>query len=191
MTQRSGQALQGDRGQLAKRAARQPVITEPEPEIHQHDDFLFKETLPYQAQFIARLLQIDYMSRIAGTGIAPAQAFVLGELWITEPLSQVELARRLDIGKATVGQTLNRLERAGLIERRRLATDRRVIMIHLTEAGWALREPLKQAAREQLDMLDQRIGIEDVRKVTGLLTQAAALLRRSMPISELSAISEE
>lgn len=166
-----------------KRAARQPTIVEAEPEIHQHDDFLFKDTLPYQAQFIARLLQIDYMSRITGTGIAPAQAFVLGELWITEPLSQVELARRLDIGKATVGQTLNRLERAGLIERRRLATDRRVIMIHLTEQGWALREPLKQASREQLDMLDERIGVEDVRKVTDLLTQAANLLRRSMPIS--------
>jgi DNA-binding MarR family transcriptional regulator len=178
-------------GALVKRTGRKPAIEEAEPEIHQHSDFLFKDTLPYQAQFIARLLQIDYMSRIAGTGIAPAQAFVLGELWITEPLSQVELARRLDIGKATVGQTLNRLERAGLIERRRLVTDRRVIMVHLTEQGWALREPLKQAARAQLDMLDERLGADEVRGLTDLLTQAARKLRNSLPLSELRAISEE
>lgn len=174
-----------------KRTARAALPEESEPEIHEHDDFLFKETLPYQTQFIARLLQIDYMIRIADTGIAPAQAFVLGELWMTEPLSQVELARRLDIGKATVGQTLNRLERGGLIERRRLATDRRVIMIHLTDKGWALREPLKTAARGQLDMLDERLGAEEVRKLTDLLTNAAGQLRRSVPLSELRDVSEE
>jgi DNA-binding MarR family transcriptional regulator len=167
------------------------VIEEAEPEIHEHDDFLFKDRLPYQMQFIARLLQIDYMSRITGTGIAPAQAFVLGELWMTEPLSQVELARRLDIGKATVGQTLNRLERAGLIERRRLATDRRVIMIHLTEQGWALRDPLKNAARAQLDMLDERLGADEVRRMTDLLTRAAGQLRRSIALSGPGDISEE
>ncbi len=174
-----------------KRKTRRPTIEEAAPEIHEHDDFLFKDTLPYQTQFIARLLQIDYMSRIAETGIAPAQAFVLGELWMTEPLSQVELARRLDIGKATVGQTLNRLERAGLIERRRLSSDRRVIMIHLTEQGWALREPLKRAARAQLDMLDERLGADEVRKITDLLTQAAQKLRGSVPLSGLPEISEE
>ncbi len=174
-----------------KRKARRPAIEEAEPEIHEHDDFLFKDELPYQMQFIARLLQIDYMSRIAGTGIAPAQAFVLGELWMTEPLSQVELARRLDIGKATVGQTLNRLERAGLIERRRLSTDRRVIMIHLTEQGWALREPLKKAARAQLDMLDERLGADEVRRISDLLTQAAQKLRGAFPLADLPEISEE
>lgn len=174
-----------------KESGRRPAIEESEPEIHEHDDFLFKETLPYQTQFIGRLLQIDYMTRIAETGIAPAQAFVLGELWITEPLSQVELARRLDIGKATVGQTLNRLERAGLIERRRLARDRRVIMIHLTEQGWALREPLKRAARAQLDMLDERLGAEDVRRITDQLIQAADRLRQALPVSELREVSAE
>jgi len=163
--------------QTVKRIVRKPIPEETEPEVHEHRDFLFKDTLPYLTQFIARLLQIDYMGRIAETGIAPAQAFVLGELWMTEPLSQVELARRLDIGKATVGQTLNRLERAGLIERRRLATDRRVIMIHLTGKGWALRDPLKSAARAQLDMLDERLGGDEVRRITNLLAQAARQLR--------------
>ncbi len=147
-------------------------------------DFPFKQTMPYLAQVLARLLQSDYMSRIAGSGIAPAQAFVLGELWLAEPLSQVELARRLDIGKATVGQTLGRLERSGLIERRRLDSDRRVIMIHLTDEGRALRKPLEIASYEQIELLTDRIGIDEFEKLTALLHRATALLRRPSPVPD-------
>lgn len=141
----------------------------------------FKEQMPYQAQFLARITQNDYMARIAGTGIAPAQAYVLGELWSGEPLSQVELARRLDIGKATVGQTLNRLERAGVIERRRVASDRRLIMIHLTEKGRALHEPLAVAAAAQIDALNERLGAENMAELTTLLTRANEILRDAFP----------
>lgn len=119
---------------------------------------LFKETLSYQSQLLARLTQNDYMARIADTGIAPAQAYVLGELWLHEPQSQVELARRLDIGKATIGQTLARLERAGLVRRQRVDIDRRRIMVHLTAKGRRLREPLGRAVIEQDRMLQDRLG---------------------------------
>lgn len=136
----------------------------------------FKSGMPYQTQFLARLLQNDYLSRIADTGIAPAQVYVLAELWFNEPLSQVELARRLDIGKATVGQTLNRLERAGLIERRRLEADRRVIMIYLTEAGRRMRSPLERATLEQAMMIEHRLGRAEVEQLTALLIRATGIL---------------
>lgn len=141
----------------------------------------FKESLAYQAQLFARLAQNDYMARISGTGIAPAQAYVLGELWFNEPLSQVELARRLDIGKATVGQTLARLERAGVVERRRIKSDRRVVMVHLTDKGRALREPLRIATVEQADMLDDRLGKEQVEHLTELLRHANEMLVNAFP----------
>lgn len=133
---------------------------------------LFKQSLAYQAQLFARLTQTDYMARIADVGIAPAQAYVLGELWFHEPLSQVELARRLDIGKATIGQTLARLERAGVVERRRIASDRRVVMVHLTEQGRAMREPLRVATIAQSDLLETLLGKERIDTLTELLTFA-------------------
>jgi DNA-binding MarR family transcriptional regulator len=144
---------------------------------------LFKESLAYQAQLFARLTQNDYMARITGTGIAPAQAYVLGELWFNEPLSQVDLARRLDIGKATVGQTLARLERAGVIKRQRTDADRRVVMVHLTETGRKLREPLRIATLAQADMLDSRLGKEKIAALTELLRQANELLSDVYPAS--------
>ncbi|MET0546075.1 MAG: MarR family transcriptional regulator [Caulobacterales bacterium] len=142
---------------------------------------LFKTMMPYQAQILARMMQNDYIARIADTGIAPAQAYLLGELWFDEPLSQVELARRLDIGKATIGQTLNRLERAGVIERRRVASDRRVIMIHLTEKGRSLREPLAAATELQMNALKKIIGEAELAQLTELLIRATTKLRAALP----------
>lgn len=142
---------------------------------------LFKESLSYQAQLLARFTQNDYMARITGTGIAPAQAYVLGELWFDAPLSQVELARRLDIGKATIGQTLTRLERAGVVERKRVAADRRVVMVHLTEEGRRLREPLRVAAIDQSDMLEEKLGKDKATELTELLKQVNQLLGSAWP----------
>lgn len=122
------------------------------------EGYNFKDSLAYRAQLLARLLQTDYLARIVDTGIAPAQAYVLGELWLEEPLSQVELARRLEIGKATIGKTLSRLETAGVIERKRDEVDRRAIMIHLTEKGRTLRGPLLVAGEEQNRMLVDILG---------------------------------
>lgn len=141
----------------------------------------FKESLAYQAQVLARITQNDYMARIAGTGIAPAQAYVLGELWFAEPLSQVELARRLEIGKATIGQTLTRLERAGFVERRRVASDRRLVMVHLTEAGRALREPLRVATIQQSEGLEKRLGAECMAQLGETLTKVNTLLAHAYP----------
>ncbi|MFN3472522.1 MAG: MarR family winged helix-turn-helix transcriptional regulator [Blastomonas sp.] len=124
------------------------------------NDHCFKDTVAYKMQLLSRLLQSDYMARIASTGVAPAQAYVLGELWIEEPLSQVELARRLEIGKASTGKTLGRLEAAGLIDRRRNIEDRRVITVHLTDKGRAVRDQLQTAAADQ-DVSIHRLMGED------------------------------
>jgi len=149
--------------------------------INAEDPFpRFKEGLAYQAQLLARFTQNDYLARIAGTGIAPAQAYVLGELWFHAPLSQVELARRLDIGKATVGQTLARLERSGLVERLRMGTDRRRIMVHLTEKGRALREPLRIAAIEQETVLAGLLGEAEARELGHALQRVNELFSAVM-----------
>lgn len=139
----------------------------------------FKQSLAYRTQLLARLLQGDYMARIIDKGLAPAQAYALGELWIEEPLSQVELARRLEIGKATIGKTLSRLEAAGVIERKRDEVDRRAIMIHLTEKGRRMREPLLSAAEEQNRMLIDILGSDRLAMASEII---AALIDTVRPV---------
>jgi DNA-binding MarR family transcriptional regulator len=136
-----------------------------------------KESVNYQALLFARLLQGDYLSRIAATGLAPAQAYVLRELSLAAPLSQQDLARRLDIGKASTGETLDRLERAGLIVRGRDAADRRLVMVSLTEAGQALCPPLAQEACAQIELLRDNLGVANVEALTALLIRAVDAMR--------------
>jgi DNA-binding MarR family transcriptional regulator len=161
-----------------RRNLKETAPSEFAPGSQDYDAPEFKMEMPYQAQVLARLLQNDYLGRIANHGVAPAQSFVLAELWYNEPLSQVELARRLDIGKATIGQTLNRLERNGMIVRTRQTADRRVIMTHLTEKGRAMRGPLEQAALEQRVMIRDLLGAETVDALSALMAVAVTRLSR-------------
>ncbi|AEG43219.1 MarR family winged helix-turn-helix transcriptional regulator [Isoptericola variabilis] len=50
------------------------------------------------------------------------------------------LASRLYLDPGTLSPLLKRLEQQGLVERRRAAADARVVELHLTDAGAALRE---------------------------------------------------
>ncbi len=65
---------------------------------------------------------------------------VLTTLTDAEGISQQELAQRLYVTKGNISGLLDRLERAGLVERRSTAADRRQYSIHLTASGRAAAE---------------------------------------------------
>ncbi len=77
-----------------------------------------------------------------------AQFCVLTKLFEEEGLTQTQLAQRLYIESPTLVRTLDRLEEAGLIERRRVPTDRRAFHIFLTEKGHELQDILHEKGRE-------------------------------------------
>lgn len=60
------------------------------------------------------------------------------------PLTPGALAKELFLSQATITGVLDRLERRGLVERRRDQKDRRRVSIHLTQEG---REAVQQAPR--------------------------------------------
>ena len=62
-------------------------------------------------------------------------------------LTQRELVERLDVEQATMANTLTRMERDGLIERRAHPDDGRSQSIHLTEKAISLRQPATDVAR--------------------------------------------
>ncbi len=81
-------------------------------------------------------------------GILTAQWSVLRILWDIEGLTQVELAERMRVEKASLTGVLEGMERRGLIIRERNAEDRRKINITLTAQGRRLKpQLLPHAAR--------------------------------------------
>jgi DNA-binding MarR family transcriptional regulator len=69
-----------------------------------------------------------------------------------------ELARRLGITEKTMTGVVDRLEREGLVQRERSATDRRVVHSNLTPEGQRVYQRLDRLLRQQmgafLDLLD-------------------------------------
>jgi len=101
----------------------------------------------FLANHMARLFAKGLQQSIKPLGLAPAQFMTLLALWENDGLTQRELVERLDVEQATMANTLTRMERDGLIERRAHPEDGRSQSIHLTPKAAALREPATLAAR--------------------------------------------
>lgn len=72
-------------------------------------------------------------------GLTYPQYLVLLVLWERDGRTVKELGDELRLDSGTLSPLLKRLESAGIITRRRSATDERVVEIRLTPAGRALR----------------------------------------------------
>jgi DNA-binding MarR family transcriptional regulator len=72
------------------------------------------------------------------------QPSVLRALWEQEGLMHADLARSLHVQPATITKMLQRMERAGFLERRPDAEDQRISRVYLTEAGRAIRTDVQQ-----------------------------------------------
>ncbi len=100
----------------------------------------------YLVNLLARRFARALQAEIAGIGLTPGTFPALLELWEKDGLTQKNLVERLDIEQATMANTLARMERDGLIRRRKDDNDARVQRIYLTDAAKALRDPATQAA---------------------------------------------
>lgn len=88
-----------------------------------------------------RMLRLDtrihslIAERLKTIGLSVPQCDVLTTLTEREGVSQQELAERLYVTKGNISGLIDRLETAGLVERRRLEGDRRSHAIYLTGPG--------------------------------------------------------
>ena len=103
--------------------------------------------------------------RFAAAGYAdvrPSYGSVLLPLYEEDGLRMGELARRARLSKQTMTDLVRRLERDGLIERRRDESDARASRIFLTRRSRAF-EPVAAATLTELDaLMHDRLGRERI-----------------------------
>jgi DNA-binding MarR family transcriptional regulator len=87
----------------------------------------------------AHSLQTELTARLEHIGLMPREQCVLMKALEGEQ-TQIRLAERCELDKTTMVVTVDRLEKAGLVERRPSPTDRRARIIAVTEKGKALAE---------------------------------------------------
>lgn len=118
-----------------------------------------------------RLLRKRFEQNVRGTGLTRAQWQVLKEIYVQEGLNQGALAELLEVEPITVGRLVDRLEQAGLIERRAHPTDRRAWSLYLLPAALPLLETLKGIAAETRAELLQDMSDAEIDEAMRLLAR--------------------
>jgi MarR family transcriptional regulator, transcriptional regulator for hemolysin len=118
-----------------------------------------------------RVMRKRFEQNVRGTGLTRAQWQVLKEIYVKEGINQGTLAELLEVEPITVGRLIDRLEKAGLIERRSNPTDRRAWSLYLRPAAHPLLEILKEIAATTRAELLRNMSDAEIDEGMRLLTK--------------------
>lgn len=93
----------------------------------------------------------------------PGQELVLMHLHDRDGQTQSELLASIGLDHSTISKTLRRMQEAGLLVRKPAEHDRRVMVIHLTEQGQAMREPIAAMWRTLEETTTQNLSPEQAK----------------------------
>jgi DNA-binding MarR family transcriptional regulator len=105
-------------------------------------------TLGFLLNDVARLLRKRFDQKARALGLTRAQWQVLAHLALNEGIHQGALADILEVEPITLVRILDRLQGAGLIERRPHAKDRRVWLLHLTPTARPILDDMRVLGAE-------------------------------------------
>jgi len=97
-------------------------------------------------------------------GITRAQWWALSNLsrHKDDGMSQADLARKLDVGKPTIGGLIDRLTERGLVERRLDGDDRRVRKLFITARGYEIISNMSPIAASLNDVFLENVPQDQV-----------------------------
>jgi DNA-binding MarR family transcriptional regulator len=133
---------------------------------------------PIIADFRSAMTQLKCVSseRLLRLGISMAQLHILYTLQRSGEMPMSHLADHLNVSVSNATGLIDRIEERGFIERRRVAEDRRVVLIHVTEAGRRMLEEVDAVSTDLLRSVFGRIG----RSQLAVVGRAIAELRRGL-----------
>jgi len=127
-----------------------PAETSP-PELH------LDNQLCVSVYATAHAFAQAYKPHLAPMGLTYPQYLVMLLLWERDGRAVNELGQPLHLDSGTLTPLLKRLEKAGLVTRRRCDKDERVMRIHLTAAGKALRDKAMHIPHDMLCAVDMTL----------------------------------
>lgn len=104
------------------------------------------DRLLFLLEEVARSLRRKFDASVEQFGLTRTQWRTLAYLYLSPGLTQTQLARRLELERASIGQAVDRLEELQYVERRSAENDRRVWEVHLLPAAIELLPALRREA---------------------------------------------
>jgi DNA-binding MarR family transcriptional regulator len=135
---------------------------------------------------VSRLMRRRFDERARAIGVTRAQWRALTALARNEGIQQVGLADLLEVEAITACRMVDRLEEAGLAERRRAPGDRRAWRIHLTAKAHPLLDQLRALAEGVTEEVFDGIDADDRHRLTTTLERLRANLAAPSPVQDLA-----
>ena len=82
--------------------------------------------------------------RLDALGLYHGQPSVLNALWAQEGMTQSELSEALNRSPSTITKMVQRMEKAGFVDRRDDPKDERISRVYLTESGLNVRSAVEE-----------------------------------------------
>lgn len=142
-------------------------------------------------QDIARERATIFNELIDPHGIVATQAWIIGALSSRPGATQSELAALLRLTRAAIGNSLDSLEEADLIERRADEQDRRVWRVYLTPKARPLRRFVATAAAKVNEIAFEGLNQKERAQLIALLQRVRTNLETRTTDAEDGKISRE
>jgi len=110
-----------------------------------------------------------YGGVIGSEGITSAQYYILNMLWQKDGIQLNELANSCCCRRSTITGVVDTMEKKGLVFRNHGSTDRRVILLRLTEKGKALKSKISGMRKLFNRCCSQEIKTEELKELYKLL----------------------
>ena len=143
------------------------------------------DSVGYQAHVLARLFRHHMNAHLRRLGMSVGQFAILRALWEEDGLALNAIADRCPIDLTTVTRTLGRMERDGLVRRRRNSNDRRVVNFFLTAGAKANRDAaiagtvrINERAFRGFDAAERETAMRLMERLEDNLRETAAPGRR-------------
>jgi len=136
------------------------------------------ESMDFLLAQICRLHHARAYTLLEELGLYRGQPPMLFALWEQEGLTHSELAARLHVTPATITKMIQRMERAGFVERREDPEDQRVSRVYLTAAGRAIRGDVQRVWRTLEEETFEGFSAEECRLLLRLFLQMRENLTR-------------
>src|SRR5215471_5899924 len=93
------------------------------------------ESINFLLGMICRAQRSKMSEALTAIGLYAGQEMFLWHLWRQDGLTQSQMVERMCVQPPTVSKMLDRLEKAGLVERRPATSNSNLSQVYLTELG--------------------------------------------------------
>jgi len=137
---------------------------------------LIERILDTNRRFYHRYLQLGGDREWTEVDLTMPQLKALFVVAVSKGVTMTQLARTVGMTLSTATGVADRLIEQGLIRREHHPDDRRLVLLHATEAGVALLDRLTQIGRAHFELVARRLSLEEL----SLLARAQDRLFQAM-----------